>query len=515
MKRIVSFILALAVIFSLAGCSSAGGISTFSIGCSRIPSNLDPRLAVESEDLLVITNIYDGLFDMTEGGIEGNMVTGWSVSDDGLTYTLTLREDSVWHIRKERDYDGRPVTAEDFVFAFQRVCDPATKSPYMRMFSNIYNAEKVRNGADPSILGVSSPDSHTLVIRLEKADPSFLEKLCHTSCLPCCRDFFEKCRGAYGLSVPSILGNGPFRVNYLDRESGNATIVRVAEDKKAVQRIRIVKIRPEDMDRAYRDGTISGYFTSSAPADLSGSEMLFSTDVVSLVFSREDPFFANANVRQALAYYAYGFENSGANMKAVTPHTSIFPDTTVYSGKSLNSLIRTSVPSYMSDDPVRLMTQGTYEVGDRKPSEITLLIPSDSVYAPVFENINQLWQKDLQQYYKVENLPSREVSSRVRKGDFDIAFVIYTPSDETPFGVIDDALLSDEVVSELSARARSTFDEARAVRDISRCRDRIISMAYIVPMGSGRTHFTYSKVFSGVRADPFKGIIDLRYATVQ
>ncbi len=509
MKKAIA--LMLTVLIFLSGCSSSGSISTFTAGVAVMPSNFDPRIATQEQDILVITNIYDGLFEKRDGAIEKNMVTDYSVSSDGRTYTFTIREDSRYHIKGNSSFNGHPVTARDFVFAFRRVCDPATKSPYIDDFSNIRNAAAVRNGASVNTLGVRSDGPYKLIIELEEPDSAFIDRLCSSAVYPCCEEFFNTCKGAYGLNIDTTLGNGPFRINYLDPEGGNATIVRADDKKGMIDRIRIYKLDDLEMPAAFERGDISGYFSSSPSTARDSVSTGYDTDVLMLVFNRSDRYFSNANIRQALSWYAFGFINSGANMNAVDPHGSIFPDTVSINGRSLNSLIALPTPSYLEDDPVRLINQGMYEAGDRKPSERTLLIPSDSRYSPVFENINQLWQRDLVQYFKVEYLAGSEISRRVASGDYDIAFVSLTPANDTAYGVLD--LFGDIAhVNECLTIARSTLDESIAMTQFQSARRYIISNAYAVPMGRERSAFNYKRYFTGIYADPFTRSVNLKYA---
>ena len=72
----------------------------------------------------ILMDVYEGLVkNAPDGEILPGMATDWEVSEDGKTYTFTLREDAAWS-------DGTPVTAGDFVFAFRRILDPATAASY-------------------------------------------------------------------------------------------------------------------------------------------------------------------------------------------------------------------------------------------------------------------------------------------------------------------------------------------------------------------------------------------------
>jgi oligopeptide transport system substrate-binding protein len=112
----------------------------------------------------------EGLYRLDEKGqVSDGIATKHEVSEDGLTWTFTLREDAKWS-------NGDPVTANDFVYAWQRAVDPATGSeygPYM-MGGVIKNATAVNKGEVPvDQLGVKADGDFTLVVELENATPYF------------------------------------------------------------------------------------------------------------------------------------------------------------------------------------------------------------------------------------------------------------------------------------------------------------------------------------------------------
>lgn len=90
----------------------------------------------------------EGLYRMdSQGNPEPALAQNCSVSEDGLAYTFTIRTDSVWYQPKQNgsqsQQDALPVTAADFVFAFQRLFDPATGSAAAQDFSCLENAQEV------------------------------------------------------------------------------------------------------------------------------------------------------------------------------------------------------------------------------------------------------------------------------------------------------------------------------------------------------------------------------------
>src|SRR5690606_26549870 len=82
------------------------------------PQSLDPHVVTAANDFRILVNVYEGLVRFADGTleIEPALATDWTVSDDGLTYTFTLRDDVTFH-------DGTPFNAEAVKFNFDRMLD--------------------------------------------------------------------------------------------------------------------------------------------------------------------------------------------------------------------------------------------------------------------------------------------------------------------------------------------------------------------------------------------------------
>ena len=101
----------------------------------------------------------------------------WEVSDDGLTYTFHLRE-NYWT-------DGQKVTAQDYLTALQRQCDPNNAFPHISDYNTIENFVAISSGeADVSTLGASAPDENTLVLKLNapQCGPAVQHRLLSRPC---------------------------------------------------------------------------------------------------------------------------------------------------------------------------------------------------------------------------------------------------------------------------------------------------------------------------------------------
>lgn len=95
------------------------------------PVRLDPAFASSDAEVAVLNAVYDYLVDIdADNNIQPRLASSWTVSEDGLSYTFELVENAVFH-------DGNPVTAEDVVWTFDRLRDPALELPTADLYANI------------------------------------------------------------------------------------------------------------------------------------------------------------------------------------------------------------------------------------------------------------------------------------------------------------------------------------------------------------------------------------------
>ncbi|MFO1353109.1 MAG: peptide ABC transporter substrate-binding protein [Gammaproteobacteria bacterium] len=170
------------------------------------PETLDPQLVSGVWESRICGDLFLGL---TTEAADAKTIPGaaasWNASADGLTYTFKLRDHN-WS-------DGQPVTADDFVFAFRRILDPATAAEYASLLFIIKNAEELNKGqAKPEDLGVKALDSKTLDITLKAPAPYFIDMLTHHSTFPIPKHIVEK-YGKDWIKKGNIVGNGPYVLN--------------------------------------------------------------------------------------------------------------------------------------------------------------------------------------------------------------------------------------------------------------------------------------------------------------
>ncbi|ASN04585.1 peptide ABC transporter substrate-binding protein [Virgibacillus necropolis] len=181
----------------------------FNLTETDIIPTMDSSLATDLLAFQALSNTTEGLYRLGENAeIVDGIATEHEVSEDALTWTFTLREDAVWS-------NGEPVTAHDFVYAWQRALDPATGSeygPYM-MGGVLKNATAVSTGDKPvDSLGVKAEGDYTLVVTLEKPIPYFESLTTFGTYYPLNQKFVEEQGDAYATSSDALLSNGPFKL---------------------------------------------------------------------------------------------------------------------------------------------------------------------------------------------------------------------------------------------------------------------------------------------------------------
>jgi oligopeptide transport system substrate-binding protein len=168
------------------------------------PPTLDPQLVNSMYGATLDYHLYEGLMRNNDGTVEPACAESYELTDDGLTYTFHLRAGLVWS-------DGVALTANDFVYGIQRLCNPATASPSSYMGGIVKNAKKVMSGELPvSDLGVKAIDDATVEITLENPAGYFLGVLSTCGYYPCRQDLVEKYGKDFAADADKAVYNGPF-----------------------------------------------------------------------------------------------------------------------------------------------------------------------------------------------------------------------------------------------------------------------------------------------------------------
>ncbi|KZL19889.1 Periplasmic murein peptide-binding protein precursor [Pseudovibrio axinellae] len=171
-------------------------------------SSVDPAIVEDVSGSELVRNLFEGLYNQDNlGNLVPGVALSHAVSDDNLTYTFKLRNDAKWS-------DGKPVTAGDFVYGWQRAADPANASPYawyMELMS-LENAKEVIAGdMEASALGVKALDDHTLEVKLTQPLPYFALMTTHATTFPSPKWAIEA-HGTEWTKPGNIVSNGAYQM---------------------------------------------------------------------------------------------------------------------------------------------------------------------------------------------------------------------------------------------------------------------------------------------------------------
>ena len=169
----------------LIGCSSSEApvdsaveSKIFHYGNGTEPQGLDPHIVTGVPEHHLLLALCEGLTSSNPKGGESlpGSAASWDISEDGKVYTFYLQENGKWS-------NGDIVTADDYVWSWQRILTPSLGSQYPDMLYYVVNAEEFHTGSlnDFSKVGVKAIDDLTLQVTLKEPTPFFLGLLSHYS----------------------------------------------------------------------------------------------------------------------------------------------------------------------------------------------------------------------------------------------------------------------------------------------------------------------------------------------
>lgn len=161
---------------------------TVRIGIGGSPDSLNPGNGLLSEAYDLYELVYDTPIGVTvDGEFVPELATDWSVSDDGLTWTMIIRDDAVFH-------DGEPVTAEDVAFSMQLYKD-TEDFPYMPSYASYFET-------------IEATDATTVTLTTAEPLGSFESNIVFMYVLP--KHIWEEVDDAVAFENEEMIGSGPF-----------------------------------------------------------------------------------------------------------------------------------------------------------------------------------------------------------------------------------------------------------------------------------------------------------------
>ena len=194
---------------SSAAGSSTGSVNTagFTVQYGPNPETLDPSLNSAVDGANTIITIFEPLLIINENNeVIGGQAESWTTSEDGLTWTFTMRDGLKWS-------DGTDLTAKDFEYSFKRMADPATAAPYAATCLGMIDGFDAAQAGDTDALNVkASDDGKTLTIVLSYPCSYFDKMAAFASMSPVQQATVEANGDAWCTSAETFVSNGPYMI---------------------------------------------------------------------------------------------------------------------------------------------------------------------------------------------------------------------------------------------------------------------------------------------------------------
>lgn len=201
-KRILALLLALCMVFALSACGEKTTASEITVQIGPNPETLDPALnsAVDGGNMLI--TLFETLLIIDENNeVKPGQAEKWDVSEDGLKWTFTMRDDLKWS-------DGSKLDAKDFEYTMKRICDPKTAAPYgetvVGMIAGYPDVDKLDVKA--------SDDGKTLTVGLSYPCSYFDKIVAFGTMSPVQKATVEKNGDAWATKPETYVCNGPYMI---------------------------------------------------------------------------------------------------------------------------------------------------------------------------------------------------------------------------------------------------------------------------------------------------------------
>ncbi len=433
-RNIALVFLTMLVIACMTSCKEDDGSGhIFKINIENNPKNLDAQMASDKESIMIITNMMEGLVKrQASGAIVPAAAESFEMSEDGLTYTFYLKQNQQWDTLA--DFTAE-VTADDFVFAFQRIFDKDTQSPYLNDYLCIKNASAVANDImSVNHLGVKAIDDYTLEITLEYPYFDFLTLLTKTAAMPCNREFFEFTKGKYGMSAEATASNGAFYLkewNYDPYWDNNYIIMRrnkAYSDNKYVYpySLNFFITGDKSLDStSFSEGDIDCYVAEEYDKKIfeSSNYSAYQTKTVGLLFNTNAEYVNNQELRQALTKAI----NRDLYVHELPTNLSvaygIIPSGVLIQGKSYRDLSPDKLLSVYDVNASALWKSTLDKAGIASVDNLKITVSDSFSDSELIYNISDQWRENLLLMASVEVVSETEYEAKLSENNFSVALV--------------------------------------------------------------------------------------------
>ncbi len=533
-RRFLALFFAAALCLSAAGCGKKDG-NVLRVDLAGKLKTLDPQMAVGVLSDCILENSMEGLLRrLPDGTLTEGVAESYSSFQNGMEFRFSLRTDALWS-------DGTPLTARDFLFAFQRIFRGDAGPDTAERFSAIENGWEIYQGLLPmEELGVRVVDDRTLTITLGKPDPFFLEKLGEPAALPCNEEYFSSTHSRYGNTLDYFLFSGPYVVSEWTKD-----LIRLKPNEQYHGKFParntgvLCYLGREDPVKKFLSGETDFYEVDhdtalSLPTAVT-TLVTFQNGMVDLVFNREEgSLTANRELRRALclALDMPEFVESERLPERYEYTLSLAPDSAQVFNENYHDLTRkgfrlgevvyeeTDAAGNIKEEPVNDFRYSNqlgfiYHLSDAKaalldsgleaPAGLTILIEEGSDLMEFAGWLQKQWHEHLGLIVNLESVPTDVFSARMQAGEYTIALVSYTA--DSNLNSFFRGILSGQApfrydtprFRQLLSKAEKADDVEEAVRYYASAEAMLFDEVAAMPLFSGSSYFAMGDGVKGIQ----------------
>ncbi len=457
MKRILSMTLAVVMLaMLLVGCgggdkpatgtesgSEAAVAQELTFSNTTDATTMDTIQTSNLNDQRAAALVYEGLLrrELDDNGdlilVEG-VATDFDVDETETVYTFHLREDAKFS-------DGTNVTAEDVVYTFQRMFDPALASPQSWQLEDMIVNAKAAFNSEVGIeeVGVKAVDEYTVEFTLNSPNPNFTTVVTFPFARIISKAFVENCTGTFGSSVETTMGCGPYKLTawepgssmtyepneyYWNKENVHLTKVTrqvIAEPSTLAQALMSEEVDVAELNDA-------DWNTLVDDTGLYNVEEMAEMTTYFFLFNCENKNLSNAKIRLALSL---GFDreryNNEVYLGKYTPAYSFEPEVATVGDSSYADAAGDNA-EYLKKlaeqypDPKALLIEGMEEAGlGSDPSTLTIkytTLGTTEIAKKSAEWLKQEYANNLGINLEIELTESNIAYDLIDAGDYEMAF---------------------------------------------------------------------------------------------
>ncbi|AUJ28338.1 peptide ABC transporter substrate-binding protein [Lactobacillus helveticus] len=498
-------------VVTLAGAALAacGNNSSNSSSGTKKTLNWMDKTEIEGMDLSKVTdgtsftqlnNTMEGLYRLGKNSkVEPGLATKTTTSNDGKTWTFTLRNNDKWS-------NGDPVTAQDFVYSWRRTVDPSTGSQYSYLFSGVKNADAIVAGKKrPNTLGVKAEGKDKLVVTLDKRIPYFKLLMGFPLFFPQNQKAVEQYGKSYGTSSKTTVYNGPFVQKGWTGSNLSWKLVKNKNywDKKNVKLDTInfsVQKTPSTDYNLYQSGKLDaallGPQASKQLKNQKGYTLRKTSSTIYLEMNMKKKPFTNENFRKAISLAIDRKELANSVGGAAEPADTLSPENMIeVNGKDYTDLVRGEATkqfnTFNKSKAQAFWKKAQQELG-KKSFNFAILTYDDDASKKAGEYLQSTIESTLKGVnVRVQSIPKKTALNHAGSGNYDVFLMGWTADFSDPISFLDLNTsknsqnwekYSDPTYDKLVADSKVTPSETKRWDDLVKAEQRIISTQGVTPL---------------------------------